>query len=129
GIANQRIPAGCTHSFFLFLFRLDLDMFGSTAPEFAGALQAEGVPCSAHQITGGRPVYLYDIFQKRSAFPGTHWPFHPARTYRAGDCPVAEAAFTSWITTNVSEHYTEQDIDEMAQAIAKVARHFAAGRS
>jgi len=124
GIMNQRIPQGCTHSFFLFLFRLDLEVLRVSASDFAAALQAEGVPNSAHMITGGRPVYLYDIFQKRSAFPGTEWPFDPARIYRPGDCPVAEAAFSNWITTNVSEHYTEQDIDEMGDAIAKVARHF-----
>ena len=38
---------------------------------------------------------------------------------------MAEAAFDRWITMHLSEHYTEQDIDEMAAGIAKVARHFA----
>lgn len=127
GIVNQRIPAETTHAFFLFLFRLDLDVLRTTADEFSAALKAEGIPNAARQITGGRPVYLYDIFRNHSAFPGTQWPFDPARQYREGDCPVAEAAFSEWITMNFSEHYTEQDMDETAAAIDKVARFFAAG--
>src|SRR5262249_51741952 len=93
GVVNQSIPPGSTHSFFLFLFRLDFSVLRTSAAEFSAALQAEGIPNAAHQITGGRPVYLYDIFQRRSAFPGTEWPFDPARIYRRGDCPTSEAAF------------------------------------
>jgi len=70
------------------------------------------------------PVYLYRIFQHRSAFPGSEFPLE-GRRYGKGDCPVAEAAFDRWITMNISEHYTDTDVAEMAHAIAKVARHFA----
>ena len=63
------------------------------------------------------------IFQNRSAFPGSAFPLE-GRRYGKGDCPVAEDAFDRWITTNIYEHYTETDIQEMAHGIAKVARHF-----
>ena len=126
GVTPQKTPSGCRHSYFLYLFRLDLDLLGATAREFSQALAAEGVPNEAHQITGGRPVYLYDIFLNRSAFPGSAWPFDLAgRIYRRGDCPVAEAAFERWITMQVYEHYTDTDIDEIGAAIAKVAGWYA----
>jgi dTDP-4-amino-4,6-dideoxygalactose transaminase len=125
GIVPQMVPAGCRHSYFLYLFKLDLPRLGCTAREFSTALAAEGVPNEAHQITGGRPVYLFDLFQKRSAFPGTTYPFG-AREYRAGDCPVAEDAFNRWITMNIYEHYTDRDIEEIAFGIGKVAHHFGA---
>ncbi|MEN6605455.1 MAG: DegT/DnrJ/EryC1/StrS family aminotransferase [Bryobacteraceae bacterium] len=125
GIIPQTVPAGSKHAYFLYLFRLDLDRLGCTASEFSEALAAEGIPNSAHLITGGRPVYLYDIFRKRSAFPGTDWPFCPDRLYSKGDCPIAEAAFDRWITMHVYEHYTERDIDEIALGVGKVAHHFA----
>jgi len=125
GIFPQAVPEGCRHTYFLYLFRLDLDKLGCTAREFSEALAAEGIPNSAHTITGGRPVYLYDIFQRRSALPGTEWPFSPDRYYRKGDCPVAEAAFDRWILLNLNEHFTESDIDEIALGVGKVARHFA----
>lgn len=125
GVTPQRVPEGLKHSYFLYLFRLDPERLSCTAPEFAEALAAEGVPNDAHLITGGRPVYLYDIFQKRSAFPGSHYPFDQGgRVYRAGDCPVAEEAFKRWITMHVYEHYTDIDIEEIGDAIGKVAHSF-----
>jgi dTDP-4-amino-4,6-dideoxygalactose transaminase len=125
GVATQRIAEGSKHSYFLYLFRLDLDRLDCTADGFSRALAAEGVPNAAHLITGGRPVYLYDIFVKRSAFPGTEYPFSPDRVYRPGDCPAAEAAFETWITMNLYEEYGDADIDEIALAIGKVAWHMA----
>lgn len=129
GVHPQRIPPGCRHSYFLYLFRLDTAALRCTVDEFARALQAEGVPAKARLITGGRPVYLYDIFQRRSAFPGSAYPFCSRdtgadRVYRPGDCPVAEAAFSQWLTIEMSEHYTETDIDEFALGIGKVAYHY-----
>jgi dTDP-4-amino-4,6-dideoxygalactose transaminase len=127
GIVPQKVPARSKHAYFLYLFRLDLDFLGCTADDFSKALAAEGVPNGAHLITGGRPVYLYDVFRNRSAFPGTTYPFGERR-YAEGDCPVAEAAFERWITMNIYEHYTTGDIEEIALGIGKVTHHFAARR-
>jgi perosamine synthetase len=126
GITPQFVPEGCYHSYFLYLFSLDLDRLRCSPQEFSAALEAEGVPNQARQITGGRPVYLYDLFQKHSAFPGTHYPFD--RFYAKGICPVAEDAFDRWITMNVYENYTDQNIEEIALAIGKVARFFGSGK-
>jgi len=130
GVAPQRIAPGSKHSYFLHLFKLDLERLGCTAEEFAEVLRSEGVNAKAHLITGGRPVYLYDIFQRRSAFPSSHYPFQSKdtgidRSYPRGLCPVAEDAFSRWITLELLENYTEQYVDEMAFAVAKVAYHFA----
>ncbi len=130
GVATQRIAPGSRHSYFLFLFKLDVAALGCTVDEFANALNAEGVPNKAHLITGGRPVYLYDVFQRLSAFPGSQWPFVSADTganasYPPGLCPAAEAAFDRWITMDLLESYSETDIDEIAHGIAKVAHYFA----
>jgi dTDP-4-amino-4,6-dideoxygalactose transaminase len=125
GITTQRVATGSRHSYFLYLFRLDLDRLGCSADAYSQALAAEGVPNAAHLLTGGRPVYLYDVFVKRSAFPATEYPFSPDRVYGPGTCPVAEAAFDHWITMNLYEEYSEADIDEIALAVGKVAWHLA----
>jgi len=124
GIIPQTVPSGCRHTYFLYLFRLDLKRLECSAREFSQALQAEGISNADHLITGGRPVYLYDIFQNRSAFPGTEYPFSPDRYYRRGDCPAAEKAFEEWITMNIYENYSEADIDDIAAAVAKVAEWY-----
>lgn len=125
GVTPQKTPEGCRHGYFLYVFKLDLPGLGCTTQEFSEALNAEGIPSKAHLITGGRPVYLYDIFQKRSAFPGTTFPLTDY-TYRRGDCPVAEEAFDRWITLNIYEHYAPTDMQEVAHGIGKVAHHFQA---
>lgn len=125
GIVPQAVPEGHKHTYFLYLFRLELDTLGCTSAEFSEALAAEGIPNEPHMLTGGRPVYLYDIFQKRSTFPGSDYPFSlTERVYRQGDCPVAEAAFDSWITMNVYENYTDADLEEIANGVHKVAQYF-----
>jgi len=131
GVTPQAVPKTCRHAYFLYLFRLDLAFLRCSAEEFSGALAAEGVPNNAHLITGGRPVYLYDIFHKHSAFPGSQYPFVSSdtganRVYREGDCPVAEDAFNRWITMNIYEHYTDTDVEEIARGIGKVAHYFTA---
>ncbi|MFB3818908.1 MAG: DegT/DnrJ/EryC1/StrS family aminotransferase [Candidatus Methylomirabilales bacterium] len=123
GITPQATPEGCRHGYFLYVFRLDLDRLRCTSEQFSEALAAEGIPNKPRLITGGMPVYQYRIFRNRSAFPGTEWPLQ-GRLYGKGDCPVAEAAFDRWITTNIYEHYTATDIQEMAHGIAKVAHYF-----
>jgi len=123
GIIPQKTPEGCRHGHFLYLFKLDLDRLRCTSQEFSEALNAEGIPNKARLITGGMPVYQYRIFRNRSALPGSEFPL-AGRLYRNCDCPVAEAAFERWITTNLYEHYTDTDIQEMAHAIGKVAHHF-----
>jgi dTDP-4-amino-4,6-dideoxygalactose transaminase len=129
GVSLQRVAPNSEHSYFLYLFKLDLERLACGAEEFAGALRHEGVMAKAHLITGGRPVYLYDIFQRRSAFPSSSYPFRSRdmdtdRHYPPGLCPVAEEAFNRWITLDLLENYTEQNVDEMAFAVAKVAYHF-----
>ena len=123
GVTPQKTPEGSRHAYFLHLFKLDLTQFGCTTAEFSEALNAEGIPNRAHLITGGMPVYLYDIFQKRSAFPGSDFPL-AGRTYRRGDCPSAEEAFDCWITMNVYEHYHDTDIQEITHGVGKVAHYF-----
>jgi dTDP-4-amino-4,6-dideoxygalactose transaminase len=130
GISVQRIRPGDKHSYFLYLFRLELDKLDCTADAFALALRHEGVKAKAHLITGGRPVYLYDLFQKRSAFPLSSYPFRSLdtgadRSYPPGLCPVAEEAFRRWITIEVLPDYLEENVDEIAMAVIKVAHHMA----
>ena len=133
GISTQMVAPGSKHSYFLALFCFDVNTLACTAQEFSEALNAEGVPNKARLITGGRPVYLYDIFRHRSAFSGTQYPFvsrdlGTSRSYQQGDCPVAEAAFDRWITMDLHEHYTEKDMEEIAHGIGKVAYHYASRR-
>lgn len=129
GITLQTVAPHSKHSYFLYLFKIDVEVLGP-AEDFAAALQREGVKAKANLLTGGRPVYLYDIFQNRSAYPFSHYPFESKdtgadRSYPRGLCPIAENAFSCWLTLELTENYTEQNVDEIAFAIGKVAYHLA----
>jgi dTDP-4-amino-4,6-dideoxygalactose transaminase len=129
GIDVQRVPEGSRHSYFMYLFRLKLDTLTCNADEFSSALSAEGIPNAARRITGGMVEYAYQMFQHRSAYPKSMMPFVCKDTganikYPMGSCPVAERAFDEWITLDMSEHYSDQDIDEIAHGVRKVAEFY-----
>ncbi len=129
GITPQSVPEGCRHSYFLFMFRIDLQQMQVTLADFSKALAAEGIPNSPHLITGGMCEYQYDIFRNRSAFPNSMHPFVNSEfktniSYHDGLCPNAEKAFEETINLQINEFYAEQDIKEMAAAIDKVAGYY-----
>jgi len=129
GVIPPHIPEGGEHSFFLFVVRLDPALISAPVAQFCHALDAEGIPSEPNKITGGMPVYLYDVFQNRSAFPNSMLPFvskdlDSHAEYPRGLCPVAEEAFTHTFNLTVNEFYTERDIDDMVRGVAKVAEHF-----
>ncbi len=112
GIIPQAVPEGAEHSFFLFVVRVDPAVIPAPVAEFCKALDAEGIPCEPNKITGGMPVYLYDVFQNLSAFPKSRLPFvskdlRSRVSYPRGLCPKAEEAFAHTFNVNVTEFYTE----------------------
>ena len=129
GIRPQIIPDGCRHTYFLFLFQVDTKRLHISTGEFSAALEAEGIPNQSHLITGGMPEYAYDVFKNRSAFPNSKHPFVNSDfgtnvSYDSGSCPNAEKAFERVINLQISEFYTEKDIDEMGLAVEKVAGYY-----
>jgi dTDP-4-amino-4,6-dideoxygalactose transaminase len=129
GITPQFIPEHCRHTYFLFLLRVDTDRLKISTKEFSSALEAEGIPNNANLITGGMPEYAYDIFKNRSAFPDSQHPFVNSAfgtdvSYQDVHCPQAEKAFEQVINLQINEFFTEKDIDEMGQAVKKVADYY-----
>jgi len=126
GIVLPEIDPRDTHSFWFCLLRLDAARFNCTRDEFVAALQAEGVQAAAGYIP--KPVYGYPLFQNHNFFAGA-WPLRDAglttMDYRTVKCPVAEAMLVDGISLPISPALTDEIIDQTAEALAKVARHFA----
>lgn len=132
GILPQKVPEGAEHSMFLFVVRIDPRAIAADVPTFCAALAAEGIPCEPNKVTGGMPIYRYDVFKNRSAFPNSTLPFVSRDlgsriSYPEGLCPRAEEAFARTFNLGINEFYTEQDIDDMVRGVGKVARHYRAG--
>ena len=95
-----------------------------TAKAFAAALRDEGVPCA--QMYRGKPVYLTPSVVALRTASGKGGPFacaeHPTdRVYGQGLCPRTEALVARSIIVPIGVSYTEQDCEEVATAVRKVA--------
>ena len=126
GVLPPVVRAGDTHSYYNFIFRLDLTVLKTTRAEFAAALRTEGVN-ARDELPG--PVYLYELFQKHNFFGG-RWPVRDlgltAMDYTKVKCPVAEAYHSDNIMLPINEAMNEGYIRKVAAAVNAVARHLSA---
>jgi dTDP-4-amino-4,6-dideoxygalactose transaminase len=109
-------------SFWFYMFRVKPERINCTLAEFVDALKAEGIPAMAGYIP--RPVYQEKMFAEKAFFPGGIWPAEIISgrkyVYEKGLCPVAEEVLSTSVRVPVSEFFSEQDMDDMAEAINKV---------
>lgn len=126
GVVPPHIDAADRSSFWFFYFRLRLDRLSCTRAEFAAALRAEGALCSPGYIPV--PIYKLQYFQQH-AFFGDRWPVKELgltkMDYTQVKCPEAEAMLATGIQVQLNESMDETLMRETAEAIRKVAKHFA----
>ena len=123
GIAPHRVEKGNTGTFWFYMLRVNEEELGCSRNEFTAALAAEGISCSAGYIPD--VVYMLPLFQERSAYPGSLFPFDiTGITYERGLCPNAEEILKTAVRINVNEHYTEMDIDDIIRAVRKVSHYY-----
>lgn len=126
GIAVPRADPHCDPTWWFYMLRVDPEVLGADADEFARALKAEGVPAAPHYIA--QCLYEYPIFVNHSAFErGQH--AYDNYEYKKGLCPNAEAILDTCIKFPVNEGFTEQDGEETAHAINRVAQWFASKKA
>ncbi|MCL2298599.1 MAG: DegT/DnrJ/EryC1/StrS family aminotransferase, partial [Firmicutes bacterium] len=107
GIHPPGVLEGCRSSYWFYMLRIDKARAGVDARSFADALQAEGIPAGKGYIP--TCVYEYPLF--RGAYP-------------KGLCPVAEEILDTSVKFSVSEFWTDGDVDEIIEAIKKVAVYY-----
>jgi perosamine synthetase len=124
GVHPPSIPAGASPAYWLYMLRIDAAS-GTDAETFGNALGAEGVPAWVRYIVD--PLYLSPIFTEGKTYGTSRYPFsqYPTQNFARGLCPNAEAALGSVIAIHWNENYTEEQVDQIAAAIHKVADFFA----
>jgi dTDP-4-amino-4,6-dideoxygalactose transaminase len=124
GVVPQRLhPKVTRHAYHLYVFRYDARAFkGASRNAFVQALGAEGIPCASGYI----PLYSASAIQSgtqrlRRLVTGKDTP--PV----APDCPVTErACFEEGVWLGQAMLLGDRsDIDDIAEAIAKVRGHAA----
>jgi len=126
GVSPQAVRSGDVHTYYNYIFRLNLSALDCTRTQFATGLQAEGV--NAHDGYLPDPVYRYDLFQNHNFYAGT-WPIRDfgltTMDYTKVVCPAAETFLKDCIHMPFNEAMTEAYIAKVAEAIIAVARRFA----
>lgn len=124
GVNPPVVREGCEHSYWYYPITIDDQVVGMSPHEFVRALSAEGIPASAGYI--GRPLYLSPVLREKRTYGSSHCPYDCGRgrdiEYKEGYCPEAEAILKRLILVGWNENYSEEDADDIAAALAKVAQ-------
>lgn len=116
-------PRVTRHAYHLYIFRYNKEAFGGKPREdFLKALNAEGIPCSAGYV----PLYRERVFLNRP-HSNDLCQLSRMKDYSQVYCPVCERASAEeavWLYQNLLLG-TEEDMVDIATAIAKVQRVFA----
>ncbi len=127
GVLPPRVVEGGRHVYWHYMLRIDEKTLGATRVHFAEALSAEGIPCTAGYIP--TCLYEYPLFKNKTIYPNSRFPLESrelAKTYSysAGLCPQAEEILASCVVLPCSECYTDDDVNDIIDAITKVATYY-----
>ena len=97
-------------SWHLYPVRIDQKYANGKRDEIFRALRAEGIGVNVHYI----PVHLHPYYRTRFG-------------ERAGLCPIAEKVYTELISLPMFHGMTDQDVNDVVEAVDKVLSHFVTG--
>jgi perosamine synthetase len=113
--------------YWFYFMRFEPKVFRCDRAQFVKALVAEGVQCGAGYISV--PLHREPVFQNHGFFAG-HWPVREMgltkMDFTKHHTPEVEAILNTGIRFTIHEGMTEEYILGAAEAVRKVAQHYAA---
>ena len=133
GIHLQTIRPGNKSAYYVYGYRVDEEEAGVSTEEFAKAVQAEGIPDCHGAYIHGIPLYKYPLFAEEHTYGDSAYPFvdeHGVRRvdYKNLHLPNVERYLSTTGTVLFRNTYTEEDANDIATAMRKVAIHYAANK-
>jgi len=124
GLLPQRRDANATrHSYHVFCFRVDPDVWGVPHGRVMQALQAEGIPAN---VGYPLPLYKQPVFAQKAFGPYTGYRCgRPDLDYASWSCPNCDTLCYRqgcWIA-HPALLGSRQDMDDIWEAFAKVFKH------
>jgi dTDP-4-amino-4,6-dideoxygalactose transaminase len=128
GVNPPHIIPAADPSWWMFWFTINQQKLHVTPQQFAAAIKAEGLPFGVGYIPN--PVFEYDVIRQRKTFgsSGIPWTLPQARqgiVYDRKDCPSTIRLMDEIVITNWNEGMSEEDVQDMAAAVGKVAAYYA----
>lgn len=128
GVPNVTPPyvrPGVKHSYWFYPLTWDIDATGVGIGDFCKALAAEGLPAGAGYIQ--HPIFDTPCMRGRKTYGSSSYPYGQAGrdiVYRNEDVPAACRAMERLAVVPINENFTQEDVNDMAAAIRKVAVAF-----
>lgn len=126
GVSGPYVIPEATHAYWLYPLRVDLEKLGVNIYTFSRALKAEGVNTVPKEYW---LLYAHEFLaNKRNAYGTSGCPFDCKYTtttveYGSGLCPNAEKFVAETTALDWCPYFTEEDIEDIAIAIEKVASY------
>jgi len=108
GVQPLLVRPGVSHAYHLYVVQFDLSKLKVDRGTIFRSLRAENIGVNVHYI----PVHLHAYYRTHL---GT----------KAGLCPVAEAAYEKIITLPLFPRMTQEDVNDVIEAVRKVCRAYA----
>ncbi len=123
GFYPQVVREGDRCTYWMYVLRVVAEEAAVPAPKVAEALRAEGVACGYQYI--GKPIFMYEAIRRQQVYGTSNYPFtlrdgEPLR-YDEEYCPGCVQALDEMVVIPIHELYTDEDIDQIAEACAKIA--------
>jgi len=92
GLIIPKVQKGCTHSYYMYMMKIDRGIIKVDRDIIFEALKAEGVPNISKKYQN---LHLLPLFQKKIAYGDNHFPWNykysrKKISYKKGICPNAE---------------------------------------
>jgi perosamine synthetase len=129
-LTPQLVRAGDRHTYWVYGLTIDTDQLDCSAWEFADAVSKEGIPMGGPYIGSGKfgPLYRNPFLTEPNCYGHSQFPFDYNRSkpvdYRLVECPNGEALMGSSVNIQMYPSFSEEDIEEIIQAIRKVTVHY-----
>jgi perosamine synthetase len=107
GVVPPSVRPEVKPAWHLYPIRVDLAKLTTDRERVFRALRAENIGVSVHY----QPVHLHPYYRDRFGYQG-------------GEYPVAEAAYERLVSLPMFHRMSEQDVDDVIQAVRKVMAHF-----
>jgi perosamine synthetase len=109
GVITPSVRPNVKPSWHIYPIQIDLTKLRASRDEVFRALRAQGIGVSVHYI----PVHLHPYYRDRFG-------------HHKGEYPVAEAAYERLITLPLFHCMSDDDVEDVINALTGVAKHYAA---
>ena len=133
GFKRQLVRDGNVQTHWVYAYKILEEEMGVSCRQFTEAVKAEGIDLCNGPYLEGMPLYKYPIFAEEQTYGTSGYPFVDERGNRRVDygslhLPVMERELSKVGFLQFRSTFTEEDVQDIATAMRKVALHYAGRR-